>query len=88
MPRGRKLVVQIVETFKEKMQSTFVERLDAWQLMDDFNLDLPPGPLGAPAAGPGAPPGVWAKTVEAVNKSPSKDISNFEGIFSSFKNYK
>jgi malonate decarboxylase alpha subunit len=42
MPRGRKLVVQIVETFKEKMQSTFVERLDAWQLMDDFNLDLPP----------------------------------------------
>ena len=42
MPRGRKLVVQIVETFKEKMQSTFVERLDAWQLMNDFNLDLPP----------------------------------------------
>ena len=42
MPRGRKLVVQIVETFKEKMQPTFVERLDAWQLMDDFNLDLPP----------------------------------------------
>ena len=42
MPRGRKLVVQIVETFKEKMQSTFVERLDAWQLMNDFDLDLPP----------------------------------------------
>jgi malonate decarboxylase alpha subunit len=42
MPRGRKLVVQIVETFKEKMQPTFVERLDAWQLMDDFQLDLPP----------------------------------------------
>ena len=42
MPRGRKLVVQIVETFKEKMQPTFVERLDAWQLMDDFDLDLPP----------------------------------------------
>jgi len=42
MPRGRKLVVQIVETFKEKMQPTFVERLDAWQLMNDFNLDLPP----------------------------------------------
>ena len=42
IPRGRKLVVQIVETFKEKMQPTFVERLDAWQLMDDFDLDLPP----------------------------------------------
>jgi malonate decarboxylase alpha subunit len=42
MPRGRKLVVQIVETFKEKMQATFVDRLDAWQLKDDFELDLPP----------------------------------------------
>lgn len=42
MPRGRKLVVQIVETFKEKMQPTFVERLDAWTLMSDFQLDLPP----------------------------------------------
>ncbi len=42
MPRGRKLVVQIVETFREKMQPTFVDRLDAWQLKDDFALDLPP----------------------------------------------
>lgn len=42
MPRGRKLVVQLVETFREKMEPTFVERLDAWQLMKDFNLDLPP----------------------------------------------
>lgn len=42
MPRGRKLVVQIAETFKEKMQPTFVERLDAWKLMSDFQLDLPP----------------------------------------------
>ncbi len=42
MPRGRKLVVQIAETFKEKMQPTFVEKLDAWKLMDDFKLDLPP----------------------------------------------
>jgi len=42
MPRGRKLVVQMVETFREKMQPTFVERLDAWQLMEDFRLDLPP----------------------------------------------
>jgi malonate decarboxylase alpha subunit len=42
MPRGRKLVVQLVETFRDKMQPTFVERLDAWALMDDFGLDLPP----------------------------------------------
>ncbi|MBA3591686.1 malonate decarboxylase subunit alpha [Methylibium sp.] len=42
MPRGRKLVVQLVETFRDKMQPTFVERLDAWQLKEDFGLDLPP----------------------------------------------
>jgi malonate decarboxylase alpha subunit len=42
MPRGRKLVVQMVETFREKMQPTFVEQLDALQLQQDFNLDLPP----------------------------------------------
>jgi malonate decarboxylase alpha subunit len=30
MPRGRKLVVQMVETFREHMQPAFVERLDAW----------------------------------------------------------
>jgi malonate decarboxylase alpha subunit len=42
MPRGRKLVVQLVETFREKMSPTFVERLDAWSLMDEFGLPLPP----------------------------------------------
>lgn len=42
MPRGRKLVVQMVETFREKMQPTFVAQLDALQLQRDFNLDLPP----------------------------------------------
>lgn len=42
MPRGRKLVVQMVETFGDKMVPTFVERLDAWKLMEDFSLDLPP----------------------------------------------
>lgn len=42
IPRGRKLVVQMVETFKEKMQPTFVDRLDAWALMESFNLELPP----------------------------------------------
>ena len=34
MPRGRKLVVQIVETFREHMQPAFVERLDAWELAE------------------------------------------------------
>ena len=42
MPRGRKLVVQMVESFRDKMEPTFVERLDAWPLMEEFGLDLPP----------------------------------------------
>ncbi len=42
LTRGRKLVVQMVETFQGAMQPTFVERLDAWDLMADFTLDLPP----------------------------------------------
>ncbi|MDE3009886.1 MAG: malonate decarboxylase subunit alpha [Pseudomonadota bacterium] len=42
MPRGRKLVCQIVETFREHMQPTFVERLDAWDLAEAAGLDLPP----------------------------------------------
>jgi malonate decarboxylase alpha subunit len=42
IPRGRKLVVQMVETFKDKMQATFVDKLDAWQLMEDFKLSIPP----------------------------------------------
>jgi len=42
MPRGRKLVAQIVETFREHMQPTFVERLDAWDLAEAANMDLPP----------------------------------------------
>lgn len=40
--RGRKLVVQMVETYQGATQPTFVERLDAWNLMEDFQLDLPP----------------------------------------------
>jgi malonate decarboxylase alpha subunit len=40
--RGQKLVVQTVETFREHMQSAFVERLDAWELMDSMNMALPP----------------------------------------------
>jgi malonate decarboxylase alpha subunit len=42
MPRGQKLVVQMVETFREHMQPAFVERLDAWELAETANMDLPP----------------------------------------------
>lgn len=42
VPRGRKLVVQLVQTHQEHMQPTFVERLDAWELMESLHLDLPP----------------------------------------------
>jgi malonate decarboxylase alpha subunit len=41
-PRGQKLVVQMVETFREHMQPAFVETLDAWQLAEQSNMDLPP----------------------------------------------
>jgi malonate decarboxylase alpha subunit len=42
LTRGRKLVVQIVETFGEKMAETFVERLDSLELATKFKLALPP----------------------------------------------
>jgi malonate decarboxylase alpha subunit len=42
MPRGQKLVVQIVETFREHMTPTFVERLDAWDFVQSANMDVPP----------------------------------------------
>lgn len=42
MPRGQKLVVQMVETFREHMQPAFVERLDAWQLAEQAHMDIPP----------------------------------------------
>ena len=42
MPRGRKLVVQIVETFREHMQPAFVERLDAWELAEQAGMAIPP----------------------------------------------
>lgn len=41
-PRGQKLVVQMVETFREHMQPAFVERLDAWSLAEQSAMDLPP----------------------------------------------
>jgi malonate decarboxylase alpha subunit len=42
MPRGRKLVVQIVESFREHMVPAFVETLDAWELAESAGLELPP----------------------------------------------
>ncbi len=42
IPRGRKLVVQLVNTFREAENPTFVERLDAWALQESFDLKLPP----------------------------------------------
>ncbi|MDR6393926.1 malonate decarboxylase subunit alpha [Herbaspirillum seropedicae] len=42
IPRGQKLVVQTVETFREHMQPAFVERLDAWQLGQQAKMPIPP----------------------------------------------
>ncbi len=42
IPRGQKLVVQIVETFREHMQPAFVERLDAWTLAEQAGMAIPP----------------------------------------------
>lgn len=42
MPRGRKLVVQVVETYREHMEPAFVEKLDAWKLADTARMPLPP----------------------------------------------
>jgi malonate decarboxylase alpha subunit len=40
--RGRKLVVQIVETFGDKNVPTFVEKLDAIELAEKLDLELAP----------------------------------------------
>jgi malonate decarboxylase alpha subunit len=42
MPRGKRLVVQMVETFGEKMVPAFVNELDACKLAKNANLPLPP----------------------------------------------
>jgi len=42
LARGKKLVVQMVETFREHMQPAFVETLDAWKLAEQAKLALPP----------------------------------------------
>jgi malonate decarboxylase alpha subunit len=42
IPRGRKLVVQTVETYREHMEPAFVETLDAWKLAETASMALPP----------------------------------------------
>jgi malonate decarboxylase alpha subunit len=42
IPRGQKLVVQMVETFREHMQPAFVERLDAWELGEQAGFEIVP----------------------------------------------
>lgn len=42
MPRGKRLVVQMQETFMEKMVPSFVDKLDAWKLAENAGLALPP----------------------------------------------
>ncbi|WP_337997529.1 malonate decarboxylase subunit alpha [Oleispirillum naphthae] len=42
MPRGKRLVVQGIETFGEGRAPAFVEELDAWKLAKNANLELPP----------------------------------------------
>jgi len=42
IPRGQKLVVQIVETFREHMQPAFVDKLDAWELAEQAGMQIPP----------------------------------------------
>lgn len=41
-PRGQKLVVQMVETFREHMQPAFVDKLDAWELAEQAGFEIPP----------------------------------------------
>lgn len=40
--RGKRLVVQIAETFREKLAPGFVEELDAWQLAKNADLPIQP----------------------------------------------
>jgi len=42
LPRGKRLVVQIQETFREKWAPGFVDKLDAWELAENAGLDIPP----------------------------------------------
>ncbi len=42
MPRGRKIVVQLQDTFREKMAPGFVTKLDAWELAEKAGFEIPP----------------------------------------------
>lgn len=42
VPRGRKLVIQMVETFGAGLVPSFVHRLDAWTLMEEAGFAIPP----------------------------------------------
>ena len=42
MPRGKRLVVQLQETFREKLAPGFVEKLDAWEIAESAGLEIPP----------------------------------------------
>ena len=42
LPRGRRLVVQLQETFRKKWTPGFVDKLDAWELAKVAKLDIPP----------------------------------------------
>jgi malonate decarboxylase alpha subunit len=42
LPRGKRLVVQGVETFGEGRAPVFVDELDAWKLARDADLPIPP----------------------------------------------
>ncbi|WP_375722819.1 malonate decarboxylase subunit alpha [Arcobacter sp. KX21116] len=42
LPVGKKLVVQIVETYRQQMEYAFVEKLDAIELAKNSNMALPP----------------------------------------------
>jgi malonate decarboxylase alpha subunit len=41
MIRGRKLVIQMVETFQSAGKPTFVEKLDAWDLQQKMHAEIP-----------------------------------------------
>ncbi len=40
--RGRKLVVQMIDTFQAAGVPTFVDKLDAWELQKNLSMSLPP----------------------------------------------
>lgn len=42
LPRGKRLVVQVLETFTKKMAPTFVEKLDGWHLAENCGMEIPP----------------------------------------------